>query len=134
MPILTFYYIFRHQIWQTTQTSFSVPEHKPSVYITWNIWLFWLLYLVNSMQTTNLLLAYRSIFFIYHLVCQQSIQIGSALIPCQTKVFLLKSDNLQYKYTESLGWWDDRLIDQASDVPSIIFFHKFLQNSWQKSF
>ena len=39
-----------------------------------------------------------------------------------------KSDNLQYN---TLGRWDDRLIDQASDVPSIIIFHNFLQNSLQ---
>ena len=31
----------------------------------------------------------------------------------------LKSDNLQYN---TLGHWDERLIDQGSDVPSIIFF------------
>ena len=31
----------------------------------------------------------------------------------------LKSDNLKYN---TLGRWDDRLINQASDVPSIIFF------------
>ena len=42
-----------------------------------------------------------------------------------------KSDNLQYN---TLGRWDDRLIDQASDLSSIIFFHNFLQNSLQKSF
>ena len=35
----------------------------------------------------------------------------------------LKSDNLQYN---TLGRWDKRLIDQASDVPSIIFFHIFI--------
>ena len=39
----------------------------------------------------------------------------------------LKSDNLQYN---TLGRWKDRLIDQASDVPSI-FFHNFLQSSLQ---
>ena len=33
-----------------------------------------------------------------------------------------------------LGRWDKRIVDQASDVPSIIFFHDFLQNSLQKSF
>ena len=43
----------------------------------------------------------------------------------------IKSDNLQYN---TLGRWDDRLIDQASDVPSVIFFHNFLQNSLQKPF
>ena len=43
----------------------------------------------------------------------------------------LKSDNLQYNM---LGRWNEQLIDQASDVPSIIFFHNFLQNSLQKSF
>ena len=43
----------------------------------------------------------------------------------------LKSDNLQYN---TLGRWDDRLIDQASDVPSIIFFHNFFQNSLQNCF
>ena len=36
---------------------------------------------------------------------------------------VLKSDNLQYN---TLGRWDDRLIDQASDVPSIIFFSWFV--------
>ena len=30
-----------------------------------------------------------------------------------------KSENLQYNM---LGRWDERLIDEASDVPSIIFF------------
>ena len=30
----------------------------------------------------------------------------------------LKSDNLQYN---TLGQWDDRLIDQVFDVPSIFF-------------
>ena len=33
-----------------------------------------------------------------------------------------------------MGRWDKQLIDQASDVPSIIFFHNFLQNSLQKLF
>ena len=33
-----------------------------------------------------------------------------------------------------MGQWDERLIDQASDVPSIIFSHNFLQNSLQKFF
>ena len=37
-------------------------------------------------------------------------------------------------YTGLLGRWDKWLIDQASDVPSIIFIHNFLQNSLQKSF
>ena len=32
---------------------------------------------------------------------------------------LLKSDNLQYNM---LGRWDNRLVDQGSDVPSIIIF------------
>ena len=45
--------------------------------------------------------------------------------------FVQKSDNLQYG---SLGRWDKWLIDQASDVSSIIFFHNFLQNSLQKLF
>ena len=39
--------------------------------------------------------------------------------------------NLQYYM---LGRWDEWLIDQVSDVPSIIFFHGFLQNSLQKYF
>ena len=30
--------------------------------------------------------------------------------------------------------WYKWIVDQASDVPSIIFFHDFLQNSLQKSF
>ena len=42
-----------------------------------------------------------------------------------------KSYNLQYNM---LGRWDNRLIDQASDVPSIIFVHNFLENSLQKFF
>ena len=32
------------------------------------------------------------------------------------------------------GLLGHRLIEQASEVPSIIFFHDFLQNSLQKSF
>ena len=38
--------------------------------------------------------------------------------------FFFKSVNLQYN---TLGRWDDCLIDQVSDVPSITFFHNFLQ-------
>ena len=37
-------------------------------------------------------------------------------------------------YAGLLGRWDKRIVDQASDVPSIIFFHDFLQNSLQKYF
>ena len=33
-----------------------------------------------------------------------------------------------------MGRWDKLLVDQASDVPSIIFFPKILQNSLQKLF
>ena len=43
----------------------------------------------------------------------------------------LKSDNLQYNM---LGRWYNCLIDQLSNVPIIIFFYNFLQNSLQKSF
>ena len=35
----------------------------------------------------------------------------------KTEILILKSDNLQYN---TLGRWVDRLIDQASDGPSII--------------
>ena len=42
-----------------------------------------------------------------------------------------KSVNLQYN---TLGRWAKRLGDQASDVPSIIFFHNFLQNSCKNRF
>ena len=34
----------------------------------------------------------------------------------------LKSDNLQYNM---LGWWDDRLIEQVSDVLSILCKNPF---------
>ena len=48
------------------------------------------------------------------------------------KIFWMnKSDNIQYN---TLVRWDKWLVDQAFDVPSIIFFHNFLQNSLQKSF
>ena len=43
----------------------------------------------------------------------------------------LKFDNHQFNM---LGRWDNHLIDQASDIPSIIYFHNFLQNSLEKSF
>ena len=42
-----------------------------------------------------------------------------------------KSDNLQ---KNTLGRWNDCLIDQASDIPCNIFFHNFLQYSLQESF
>jgi hypothetical protein len=42
----------------------------------------------------------------------------------------LKSDNLQYN---TLGRWDERVMDQESDIPRIIFFHNLLQNSLKKS-
>ena len=45
--------------------------------------------------------------------------------------FILKSENLQYN---TLVRWDERLINQASDVPSIIFFHNFFQKKKKKSF
>ena len=32
------------------------------------------------------------------------------------------------------GRWDKRLVNQASEVPSIIFFPKIMQNSLQKPF
>ena len=50
------------------------------------------------------------------------------LIYLEHKVFVILFSN------NTLGCSDDRLIDQASDVPSIIFFHDFLQNSLQKYF
>ena len=37
-------------------------------------------------------------------------------------------------YARSLVHLSKRSTDQASDVPSIIFFHNFLQNSLQKLF
>ena len=37
-------------------------------------------------------------------------------------------------YAVLLGQRDKWIVDQASDVPSIIFFHDFLQNSLQKYF
>ena len=37
-------------------------------------------------------------------------------------------------YAGLLGRWYKQTVDQASDVPSIISFHDFLQNSLQKSF
>ena len=45
---------------------------------------------------------------------------------------VLKSVNLQY--AGLLGRWDKRIVDQASVVPSIIYFHDLLQNSLQISF
>ena len=33
-----------------------------------------------------------------------------------------------------MGRWDKGLVDQMSDVPTIIFFHKILQNSLQNPF
>ena len=38
------------------------------------------------------------------------------------------------QYAGLLVCLDKGLVDQASDVPSIIFFHKVLQNSLQKPF
>ena len=57
----------------------------------------------------------------YHWICT----LGPSIGPNQT------SDTLQYK---TLGQLDDHLIDQASDVSIIIFFHNFLQISLQKFF
>ena len=37
-------------------------------------------------------------------------------------------------YAGLLGRWDKQIVDQASDVPRIIFFYDFLKNSLQKSF
>ena len=38
------------------------------------------------------------------------------------------------QYAGLLERWDKQIVDQASDVPSIIFFRAFLQNSLQNSF
>ena len=43
---------------------------------------------------------------------------------------VLKSVNLQY---DTMGQWAKGLGNQASDVPSMNFFHNFLQNSLHKS-
>ena len=51
--------------------------------------------------------------------------VSSENVNCQ-----LKSVNLQYN---TLGRLDNGT-NESSDVPSIIFFHDFLQNSLQKSF
>ena len=37
-------------------------------------------------------------------------------------------------YAGLLGRWNKRIVYQVSDVPSIIFFHDFLQNSLEKWF
>ena len=52
---------------------------------------------------------------------------------CSLLVLNQKSDNLQYNMQ---GRWEDCLVvDQASDVPSIVFlFHNFLQKSFQLFF
>ena len=55
-----------------------------------------------------------------------------ALNPSPTGLYH-KSVNLQYHTLGRLEW-DKRIVDQASDVPSSISFHDFLQNSLQKSF
>ena len=46
----------------------------------------------------------------------------------------LKIRQFTIHYAGLLGRWDKRILDQMFDVPSIIFFHNFLQNSLQKSF
>ena len=46
---------------------------------------------------------------------------------------LAKIRQFTIQYAWSLGRWEKRIVDQASDVPSIIFFHDCLQNSLQKS-
>ena len=47
------------------------------------------------------------------------------------KLSNLKSDNLQYN---TLSHWVDGTIISLTDVPGIIFYYNFLQNSLQKSF
>ena len=37
-------------------------------------------------------------------------------------------------YAGLLGRWDKQIVNQASNIPSIIFFHDSLQHSLQKSF
>ena len=51
-----------------------------------------------------------------------------------TKSFRSQIQQSKIYYDGSVARWDKRLIDQASDVPSIIFFLNFLQNSLKKSF
>ena len=84
--------------------------------------------LINPQTFFNFLSYQTSTFWVIHKL--------SAHWIVQTIVGLkydLKSNNLRY---DTLGWWVDWMtkIDQASDVPSIIIFHNFLQDSLQNSF
>ena len=55
-----------------------------------------------------------------------------SIVPCNLLNLEIRQSTMYY--AGLLGRRDKRIIDQASDVPNIIFFHDFLQNSSQKSF
>ena len=85
-------------------------------------------------STSNILVQtkeffWKSLLYVYmSQCCFRWFIFGLRFLSCEIDH---KSDNLQYNL---LGRWDERLINQASDVPSIIFFHNFLQKSLQKLF
>ena len=54
--------------------------------------------------------------------------------PLWSRIWVSINESVILQYN-TLGWWAKWLGNQASDVPSMIFFfHNFLQNSLQKSF
>ena len=57
-----------------------------------------------------------------------------ALFPIKALELISEIRQSTILYAGSLGRWDKHLVDQASDVPSIFFFHKILRNSLQKPF
>ena len=67
-----------------------------------------------------------------------SVQYNAHVLPFNNSIFsvmeFLEIRQSTIWYTGSLGRWDKRLVDQASDIPSIIFFSKIVQNSLQKPF
>ena len=61
------------------------------------------------------------------------------MLSTHVELSLLKRNTLKIRqsllyYAGSLGRLDNSIVDQASDFPSIISFHDFLQNSLQKYF
>ena len=61
----------------------------------------------------------KRVFFLSNEYCQ--------ILPM---LYHINSDSLQYNW--SLGLWDYRLIDEASDIPSIISFSDFLAKFFAK--
>ena len=104
--------------------------------VEWNRYILWLIFAMHKLGFNKkpCILKQLGIFSndLHNFWCFQSVSKETRQDSSVSSFTVLKSDNLQYN---TLVRWDKWLIDQASDVPSIIFFFIIsCKNSLQKLF